>query len=119
MTGSGTHHRRWRRGVALAVIAFALTVQFVVPAVQLTKEGSQRWGWQMYSRPASFRSISGVTAQGDEFPVMINTHFFRIRAEITPSPLMIEQLCERERDAVAIRIRDRNRATISEVQCNR
>jgi hypothetical protein len=115
---SQSGHLSRRHFLVLAVIAIALALQFAVPAMQLTREGPQRWGWQMYSRPAALGTHVAVTQSGSERPLRMSNHVFRFRAELLPSATLVRQLCEREPDAVAIRVRHRDSDRVDEFSCD-
>lgn len=102
----------------LAIIALFLILQVGIPIVQAGQSGSHRWGWQMYSRFPALGEYSVVLQDGSLREIDAREHLAFWRFELTPNDELLSQLCERESDAVSIRVHQDGSGTFEEFQCN-
>jgi hypothetical protein len=107
-----------RKWIALMTILLVLFVQFGIPSMQFFSEGSNRWGWQMYSRQSGKPEITAVMEDGAREAVRLRDHLIVNRSEIRVDEHVVDELCERLPDAQAIELVFESTSTVTVHQCD-
>lgn len=91
-----------RKAAALAVFVCVVTVQALVPAVQLGADTQGRFGWQMFAG-VEVSPIYTVRFPDDRLDtVRIEDHVVNARGDIDFPALLPEHLCGRSGGATAV-----------------
>ena len=93
-----------RRRLLAAVIVAFVALQVAVPTLMLFQERAARFGWQMFSGARSDAEFVLVDRLGVERKVEVGDYVGKQRAEIDFEAVLPPYLCEREPDAVLVRM---------------
>lgn len=106
-----------RHLIILITVAIVLILQFGVPAIQYFAEGSNRWGWQMYSRENSRPEITAVSTNGNRRAVALSPHLMLSRTELRINDDVLRQLCGRLRETRTLELHYENSDEVRVYQC--
>jgi hypothetical protein len=91
--------RALRGGVTLAIV-----LQFLVPAIALTRTPPTRFGFQMYSGVGSLPVLTTVDASGREQRVPLDSIAAQSRVEIDWADRAVQYLCRTRPTLVEVRV---------------